>query len=219
MSVVGSSVWTAMAPYGTPMQKRLYVDENERLLFGERTFHDEGGEMPASVITAEKMTDTVGAAVVGVDADRLLSDDSLPAWTLHALEEHGALVFPGLGLDDATLVAFSKKLGRVETFNPNAEFPEIFRVTLDPTKNRSARYLKGTFDWHIDGMTEDIPIMATLLSAHVVAAEGGETEFASTYAAYDDLSPAEKEQAESRRVIHSIEATQRMVNPDPTPEQ
>ncbi len=166
-----------------------------------------------SVITAEKMTETVGAAVVGVDADRLLGDDALPEWTLHALEEHGALVFPGLGLDDATQVAFSKKLGRVETFNPNAEFPEIFRVTLDPTKNRSAKYLKGTFDWHIDGMTEDIPIMATLLSAHVVADSGGETEFASAYQAYDDLTDEEKQRFEQLRVVHSIEAAQRSLNP------
>jgi len=169
--------------------------------------------MPASVITAEKMTDTVGAAVVGVDVDRLVNDDSLPEWTLHALEEHGALVFPQLGLDDATQVAFSKKLGRVETFNPNAEFPEIFRVTLDPTKNRSAKYLKGTFDWHIDGMTEDIPIMATLLSAHVVADSGGETEFASAYQAYDDLTDEEKQRFEQLRVVHSIEAAQRSLNP------
>ena len=42
--------------------------------------------MPASVITAEKLTDTVGAVVTGVDADRLLGDDTLPAWTLHAWE-------------------------------------------------------------------------------------------------------------------------------------
>src|SRR3954470_3960822 len=149
------------------------------------------------------MTDTAGAAVGGVDAHRLLSDDSLPAWTLHALEEHGALVFPGLGLDDATLVAFSKKLGRVETFNPNAEFPEIFRVTLDPSKNKAARYLKGTFDWHIDGMTDDIPIMATLLSARAAAGAGGEAECGSAYQAYDDLTDKEKQRFEQLRVVHS----------------
>ena len=48
-------------------------------------------------------------------------------------------------------------------------------------------YLRGTFDWHIDGCTDDIPIMATILSAHAVADSGGETEFASSYAAYDAL--------------------------------
>src|SRR5262245_45302520 len=137
-----------------------------------------------TTIATEKLTDSVGAMVVGVDADQLLAD-GFSDWCLEALEEHGALVFRDLPVDDAKQVAFSKRLGRVETFNPKAEHPEIFQVTLDKSKNRAAAYLKGTFDWHIDGMTEDIPIMATLLSARAVATTGGETEFASTYAAYD----------------------------------
>ena len=45
--------------------------------------------------------------VLGVDVDRLLHDDELPAWTLEALDEHGVLVFRGLHLDDATQVAFN----------------------------------------------------------------------------------------------------------------
>ena len=95
------------------------------------------------------------------------------------------------------------------------EHPEIFRVTLDPKKNPSAAYLRGTFDWHIDGCTDDIPIMATMLSAHAVAATGGETEFASTYAAYDDLTDDEKERYAAMRVVHTIEASQRLFNNDP----
>jgi alpha-ketoglutarate-dependent taurine dioxygenase len=169
------------------------------------------------VLTTEKLTDTVGAEVLGVDAERLLHDEELPAATLEALEQHGALVFRDLHLDDATQVAFSKKLGRVEVFG-TGENAEIFRVTLDPAKNKAAAYLKGTFDWHIDGLTEDVPIMATLLSAHAVADSGGETEFASSYAAFDDLSPEEQEQALAARVVHSIEASQRSQNPNPSPE-
>ena len=69
-----------------------------------------------AVVTAEKLSSTVGAEVIGVDGDRLLDDDALPAWTLEALEAHGALVFRGLHIDDATQVAFCKKLGRVEVF-------------------------------------------------------------------------------------------------------
>ena len=124
------------------------------------------------VAATEKLSATVGAEVVGVDRDQLLDDEALPAWTLEALEDHGALVFRDLHIDDATQIAFSKRLGRVEIFG-SGEHPEIFRVTLDPAKNPSAAYLRGTFDWHIDGCTDDIPIMATLLSAHAVADVGG----------------------------------------------
>ena len=171
-----------------------------------------------AVMTTESLGDTVGALVTGVDNDRLLTDDDFPAWCLDALEANGALVFRDLHVDDATQVAFSRKLGKVELFG-KGELPEIFRVTLDPEKNPAAAYLRGTFDWHIDGATDDIPIMATVLSAHAVADTGGETEFASTYAAYDDLTDEEKERFGSVRVVHTFEAAQRLSNDDPTPEQ
>ena len=61
--------------------------------------------------------------------------------------------------------------------------------------------------------------MATVLSAHAVASSGGETEFASSYVAYESLSADEKEWADSVRVVHSLEASQRLVNPDPSPEE
>ena len=127
-------------------------------------------------------------------------------------------MFRDLHIDDATQVAFSRKLGKVEVFG-KGELPEIFRVTLDPAKNPAAAYLRGTFDWHLDGATDDIPIMATVLSAHAIAASGGETEFTSTYAAYDDLADAEQERYLKLRVVHSFEAAQRLVNPDPSPKE
>ena len=169
-----------------------------------------------AVITTERLSATVGAAVEGVEAAQLLDDADLPAFCLEALEANGALVFRDLHLDDDTQVAFSQRLGQVERVG-SGERPEIFRVTLDPKKNPSAAYLRGTFDWHIDGCTDDIPIMATLLSAHAVADSGGETEFASTYAAYDDLTDDEKEPLSSVRVVHTFEAAQRLVNNDPSP--
>jgi alpha-ketoglutarate-dependent taurine dioxygenase len=171
-----------------------------------------------TVLTTEKLGPTVGAAVIDIDSERLLHDASLPEWILGALDAPGALVFRGLHIDDATQVAFSKRLGRVVVLG-RGENPEIFRVTLDPAKNPAAEYLRGTFDWHIDGCTDDVPIMATLLSAHAVAESGGETEFASTYAAYEDLSEEEKERYLSLRVVHTIEASQRLVNRDPSPEE
>ena len=171
-----------------------------------------------TTIETRKLTPTVGAQVLGVDVDRLLEDESIPGWTLDALEQNGVLVFRDLHIDDAGQVAFSKRLGRVEVFG-KGEHPEIFLITLDPAKNPVADYLRGTFDWHIDGLTDDIPIMATLLSAHGVADSGGETEFASSYAAYEDLTDEQREHYESVRVVHTIEAAQRLLVPDPTEAQ
>ncbi len=170
-----------------------------------------------AALTIEKLAEGVGARILDVDADRL-ADDDFASVCLEALEANGVLVFPGLDLDDETQVALSHKLGKVEVFG-QGPLAEIFRVTLDPAKNPAAAYLRGTFDWHIDGCTDDIPIMATLLSAHAVADSGGETEFASSYQAYEDLSIEEKQRFEALRVVHTIEASQRLVNHDPTPEE
>jgi alpha-ketoglutarate-dependent sulfate ester dioxygenase len=52
-----------------------------------------------------------------------------------------------------------------------------------------------------------------------VAEWGGETEFANSYAAYDALSDEEKDRFGSLRVVHSLEASQRRITADPTPEQ
>ena len=68
-----------------------------------------------AVVTVEKLSPTVGAEVVGVDGEHLLDDEALPEWTLEALEANGALIFRDLHIDDATQIAFSKKLGRVVT--------------------------------------------------------------------------------------------------------
>jgi hypothetical protein len=56
-------------------------------------------------VTAQKLSDTVGALVEGVDDDQLLHDPDFPAWCHDALEANGALVFKGLHLDDDTQVA------------------------------------------------------------------------------------------------------------------
>ena len=58
-----------------------------------------------------------------------------------------------------------------------------------------------------------------MLTALHVAERGGETEFASSYAAYDALSDDEKQRYASLKVVQSLEASQRRVTPDPTPEQ
>jgi alpha-ketoglutarate-dependent taurine dioxygenase len=176
-----------------------------------------------SLLTINKLTESVGAEVVGVDSDRLASDDLLGNAVLEALEDNGVLVFPRLGLNPEAQVAFCRRLGEIDhSSDGHHPVAGIYPVTLDKSKNASAAYLRATFDWHIDGCTpmgDEFPQKATVLSAFQVAERGGETEFASTYGAYDELSAAEKERVGSLRVVHSLEASQRRVNPDPSAEE
>ncbi|MGV0739382.1 TauD/TfdA family dioxygenase [Mycobacterium syngnathidarum] len=175
------------------------------------------------VLTINKLTTSVGAEVVGVDPERLGADDSLAAAVLDALEDNGVLVFHGLHLNPEAQVAFSQRLGEIDrSADGHHPVSGIYPITLDKTKNKAAEYLKATFDWHIDGCTpmhDECPQKATVLSALEVAARGGETEFANTYAAYDSLDEADKERYGTLRVVHSLEASQRRVYPDPTSDQ
>jgi alpha-ketoglutarate-dependent taurine dioxygenase len=170
------------------------------------------------VLKTERLTPGVGAEIVGLDREQLLSDPDLPGEFMDALEEHGVLVCRGLHMDDDTQVEFCRRLGRVESL-PGRPIPEITTIALDPERSPIADYLQGTFDWHIDGTTDDVPNKATVLSAHAVAPTGGETEFASTYGAYESLAEAEKQRFAQVRVVHSLAASQRRYVPDPTPQQ
>jgi alpha-ketoglutarate-dependent taurine dioxygenase len=176
-----------------------------------------------SLLTVNKLTDSVGAEVVELEPDRLATDDLLAEAVLDALEDNGVLVFPGLHLEPEAQVAFCRRLGEVDhSSDGHHPVAGIYPITLDKSKNASAAYLRATFDWHIDGCTplgDDFPQMATVLSAVQVADRGGETEFASAYGAYDELSDEDKQRVASLRVVHSLEASQRRVNPDPTPDQ
>jgi alpha-ketoglutarate-dependent taurine dioxygenase len=68
----------------------------------------------------------------------------------------------------------------------------------------------GTWFWHIDGVTIDQPLpKATLLSARKLSPSGGQTEFASTLAAWDQLPEAEKAAIADLKVIHRMEASMR----------
>jgi alpha-ketoglutarate-dependent taurine dioxygenase len=62
----------------------------------------------------------------------------------------------------------------------------------------------------------DTPVLASIMSARRLAPVGGETEFSNTYAAYEQLPVAEKEKLDKLRVVHSFEATQRYVKPEPS---
>jgi alpha-ketoglutarate-dependent taurine dioxygenase len=175
-----------------------------------------------STITIEPLGPNVGAQVRGVDPERLIEDSELPAVLLKAVEEAGVLVFRELDLDPETQVAFCRKFGPIETSEGKYDVKGIYRVSLDKASSASADYLYGNFGWHIDGLTPTVtehpPPMLTMLTAQVVADAGGDTEFASTYAAYDDLSDDEKEAFAGLRVFHTMEAGILRFIPSPTEE-
>lgn len=169
--------------------------------------------MTASTTTLHKrdLKQRIGTEVFA-DKDTLLGGQH--AATLRdLLERRGVLVFPRIGFTDDEQVAFTETLG---VFAAERTGEKVYSVTLDSTVNSSADYLKGSLYWHIDGTMNDVPIRASLLSSRVLPAEGGgDTEFCTTYAAYNDLSEEGKSELEGLRVMHSAWNTLFYFEPEP----
>jgi alpha-ketoglutarate-dependent taurine dioxygenase len=175
-----------------------------------------------NTLAVTRLTRSIGAEVHGVDGVQLAKNPDLAHAILAALETHGVIVFRRLNLNPEDQVAFCRQLGEVDCSAGHHPVEGIFRVTLDERKNSNAAYLHATFHWHIDGCTpetDEAPQMATVLSAVALASAGGQTEFASTYAAYEDLDTADKARVCSLRAVYSLEASQRLVTPDPTDDE
>ena len=133
---------------------------------------------------------------------------------LQLLERRGVLVFPAINLTDQEQLAFARTLGDLVNQGENG----IYKVTLDTKITPTAEYLHGTVLWHFDGWADEVPARGSILSARVLSRIGGQTEFASTYAAYEALPQDKKVTIDGLKVFHTMAGTQRDVFPNPSPE-
>jgi alpha-ketoglutarate-dependent taurine dioxygenase len=153
------------------------------------------------------------ASRIETNKNTLLSGDRA-ADIRELLELRGVLVFPQINITDEEQVRFAQTIGKVAAQGEKG----IYKVTLDEKVTSTAQYLLGTVLWHIDGFNDELPGRGSILSARRLSAVGGQTEFANTYAAYDDLPELRKEALSKLKAIHTLEATQRDVFPNPSPE-
>jgi alpha-ketoglutarate-dependent taurine dioxygenase len=169
-----------------------------------------------SAVRIEKIKPHIGG-IVHVDKEHLFYEETAIA-VREALEDRGVLVFPRMNLTDSEQLQFTDKLGTRLNYNRKAPGAgadgeeDVYTITLDKKVNFQPEYVLGTFFWHIDGVTINQPLpKATLLSARKLSPTGGQTEFASTYAAYENLPEAEQEELQKLKVIHKMEASMRPV--------
>lgn len=169
--------------------------------------------MPACT---RRISEAIGLEITGMSAAELVGQ---PGAAQAALDRHGVVVYREIGITDEELLELSRMLGTV-VVQPTGEhrYPEIQTITMDPAKTNAllASYRQGNFHWHIDGATDEVPQKATLLTARAVDPAGGDTEFSSTYAAYDDLPDEEKAQIAALKVVHTFAHAQSLANPDAT---
>jgi taurine dioxygenase len=147
----------------------------------------------------------IGAEVSGIDV-RLLGEADFGA-LYRAWLDHNVLVIHGQDLGIEDFLRYSRRFGvlaphpSVSTRHP--DYPEITMLGANKWdadgKLNMAIYRRGAEGWHTDGAYDAIPFKATQLYAVAIPSRGGDTLFASMYAAYDALPEVLKDTLEGKQ--------------------
>ena len=162
--------------------------------------------MAYNTIGVTPVTPNIGGLVEGIDLTRPL--DAPVVEDLHdALMEHQVLFFRDQELTHETQKALGEHFGRLhisvggDATNSKQlqDYPEVRALHFD----QNSKSVSGNEMWHTDQSCMETPPMGTILYIHTVPpAGGGDTMFASMYAAYDALSPAMKRYLEGMTALH-----------------
>lgn len=165
-------------------------------------------QWPFEVLPLHK---TLGCEILGVTLADAVADALFPR-IYEAFLDYQLILFRNVDLPPATQVAFARRFGEVQVHVMNQyqgfkDHPEIFALTnLDADGKPNGRHPdQGTLYWHTDGSWRERTGQATMMYSEIVPEEGGETQFADMYTAYDRLSPSLKTKIEGRRAIHNLD--------------
>ncbi len=151
-------------------------------------------------IEIQSLTAFIGAEIRGIDL-ATEHDASILAQLREALLAHQVLVFRDQDLTTEGHIAFARHFGDIK-FPPVATQhggpPEV--NVIDQTNPLG----EGADNWHADNTYTATPPMGSLLRVLKLPKVGGDTAFASMYAAYDALSPAIRELCEGLSAVHDV---------------
>jgi taurine dioxygenase len=161
---------------------------------------------PASSLRIEPVGCALGATIHGLDLDAI--DPAVAAALTQALHEHGVLFYRG-GSGTVTGAQF---LGLAEALGDILVYP--YRSKSYPTDDERLSYVDSdsraskayrTNVWHTDGTPEECPPQAALLNPVELPRRGGDTMWASMYAAYDSLSSHYQRFLDGLEALHTTE--------------
>jgi taurine dioxygenase len=165
--------------------------------------------MNYAAITVRQLTPHIGAEVEGIDITRPLAPSVLRDLE-RALADHLVLFFRDQPFTLESQKAFGRLFGDLH-IHPNTPgpqgHPEILPVHADAESKRVAGER-----WHSDVSCDPEPPMGSILHLHTVPPVGGDTLFASMYAAYDALSPRLKTYLDGLVALHAGEVWYRHTN-------
>ena len=151
-------------------------------------------------IVVEAVSPVIGVEVAGVDMTKPIPARQVEDLT-QALANHNVLFFRDQPeLTPEQQIVFSKNFGPLH-LHPAAplhqKYPELFVIHTD-----SDSTVNDGADWHTDVSSDEEPPLGTMLQLHRTPRSGGDTLFASMYAAYEALSPIMKEFLSQQTAIH-----------------
>jgi alpha-ketoglutarate-dependent taurine dioxygenase len=154
-------------------------------------------------IQVDKLTPNVGAEIRGVDLSEPLDERTFK--DIHdALIDNGVIFFRDQRLTPDRQKAFGRLFGELH-LHPAAPalldgHPEILVIHADET----SKHVAGEV-WHSDVSCDLEPPMGSILYMHELPPVGGDTLFASMYAAYEALSAPMKRFLEPLTAMHEGE--------------
>ena len=156
------------------------------------------------MLEIERLAPQVGAIATGIDV-RTMDDATFDA-LYQAWLDCNVLVVRGQDLQMDEFLAYSRRFGVIEPHpSKSTRHPDCPEITLLGVNKFDAGgklnmdiYKRGGHTWHTDGAYDQVPFKATQLYAVAVPSRGGDTLFASMYAAYDALPASLKAAVEGR---------------------
>ncbi len=151
-------------------------------------------------LSINQLSVNIGAEIEGIDLTGEF-DPSMIAAIRAALLEHQVLVFRDQDLTPDSHIAFSKHFGEIKlppVATSHGGPPEI--NVIDQTDPRG----EGADAWHADNTYTPTPPMGSLLRVLQVPPVGGDTAFASMYAAYEALTPSIRSLCDGLTAVHDV---------------
>src|SRR5580765_86632 len=141
--------------------------------------------MAYETIEVKSVTPTIGAEVFGIDRSRPLGNQQFQE--VHdALMAHQVIFFRDQKLTFDQHKAFGRLFGELH-IHPNTPGPDGHPEVLPVHADANSKRIAGE-RWHSDVSCDPEPPMGSILNLKTVPPVGGDTIFASMYAAYDALS-------------------------------
>jgi taurine dioxygenase len=173
---------------------------------GPRYKHRADPSAPYEAITVNKLTPLIGAEIGNVDLARPLGNRTLDE--IHrALAENLVIFFRDQDVTPEQHLAFGRLFGDLH-IHPAAPAAEGHRELMIIHADEKSPRANGE-GWHSDVSCDTEPPMGSILHVREVPPMGGDTLFASMYAAYEALSDRMKAYLDGLTAIHDGEENYR----------